>query len=182
MEGEPAAGTPPKALATTSTLPMWVQIVVALAGAIGALLVAVVAILKIFFPGTSEGTEGGQHPLPSPAAVITPATTSSSPATALQSEAEEIAKELWAGQYDTIRAKFSAWMLANLPTDEIRQDNQIYIVPLGKLNGVHAQPVVTDTEGQKVVNVVCNAEKGNLLVIVAFNTQEKVNGLWVRPM
>lgn len=87
-----------------------------------------------------------------------------------------------AGQYDTIRAKFSAWMLANRPTDVIRQDNQIYIVPLGKLNGVHAQPVVTDTEGQKVVNVVCNAEKGNLLVIVAFNTQEKVNGLWVRPM
>jgi hypothetical protein len=58
MEGEPAAGTPPKALATTSTLPMWVQIVVALAGAIGALLVAVVGILKIFFPGTSEGTGG----------------------------------------------------------------------------------------------------------------------------
>jgi Protein of unknown function (DUF3887) len=168
MEGEPAAGTPPKALAITSTLPMWVQIVVALAGAI--------------FPGTSEGTGGGRHPLPSPAAVITPATTSSSPATALQSEAEEIAKELWAGQYDTIRAKFSAWMLANLPTDVIRQDNQINIVPLGKLNGVHAQPVVTDTEGQKVVNVVCSAEKGHLLVIVAFNTQEKVNGLWVRPM
>ena len=63
----------------------------------------------------------------------------------------------------------------------MQQATQTYITPLGNLHSTHPQPATTDASGQIVVNVICNAEKGNLLVTVIYDQQSNVNGLWVGP-
>lgn len=130
-------------------------------------------ILKAFYPGGSE-------PRPEPPRSISQ--DGSAFSGALQSEAEEIAKELFAGNYDTVRAKFSAGLSSNLSVQMMQQASQTYIKPLGNLNSTHPQPAKTDPNEQIVVNVICNADKGDLLVTVSFDQQAKVNGLWVKPI
>jgi hypothetical protein len=164
MEGEPVANPsadqPSTAPAANPALPRWAQTLVAILGAAAAFLVAVEGIPKLFPSGVGSGTPPG----------------------ALQSEAEEIAKELFAGEYGTVRAKFSDGLSAGLSVQMMQQASQTYITPLGNLHSTHPQPATTDASGQIVVNVICNAEKGNLLVVVIYDQQGKANGLWVKPI
>lgn len=174
MEGEPAGNS--SASPANAGLPGWVQTVVTIIGSATALLVAVLGIIKVFHPDNSASTGTATNPSP-----IT-STSSSTSSSSLQSEAEEIAKELFAGNYDIVRTKFSAGLSASLSVQMMQQASQTYITPLGNLKSTHPQAPTIDPSGQTIVNVVCNADNGNLLVNVIYDQQGKVNGLWVRQI
>jgi len=93
-------------------------------------------------------------------------------------DAVAIAKMIWAGRYDSVRVSFNDLMAQSLSADQIKEGALKFIEPLGNL--VSTVPSETFAEnGDATVNVRCIGQKGQLSILVSYDSSGKIGGLWI---
>ena len=140
-------------------------------------IVAAIVIVVIAVPLLPKLMGLGKSGQPAAAATGAPAQTKGSSATTV---ATEVVSALSRGDTAAVAAKFDADMQAALPADQLRALWAQAEAQLGKFKrqvGAREQKV----QGQDVVFVTCEFERGKVDFQVAVNSAGQISGLYVKP-
>ncbi len=91
-----------------------------------------------------------------------------------------VVSELAAGQYAKVEAQFDAQMQAALPVEKLTAVWQSLVQQAGAFRSI-ASTRVSQQQGFNVVVVTCTFAKATIDVQIAFDSQQKVAGLYFRP-
>lgn len=95
-------------------------------------------------------------------------------------QTKEIVSNLVSKNYEAVRKNFNEQMRNGLSADQIKQVWETLISQVGNYKG-QDDPIVQRVQGYDTVTIRCRMEKGAIAVQVAFDSEEKVGGLWAVP-
>lgn len=91
-----------------------------------------------------------------------------------------MAEKLMNGDYDEMNEAFASELQVSLPPSKIRDVMRQVESQIGSITEIR-EPKQKRVRGHPGAEVLCETERGRLLVQVIFNEDKEVAGLWVVP-
>ncbi len=98
----------------------------------------------------------------------------------LVKEAKQVVTDIDKGQYDKVEARFDKTMLDALPLDKLTATSQSVAQQAGALKKI-GETTTSTKEGYFVVVMQCEYANAPLDAQVAFDSDDKVAGMYFRP-
>jgi len=103
-----------------------------------------------------------------------------SPAQARKSSTKAVVDKLVAGDFEGVRADFNDEMKQGLSAEKMKEVWTAAIQYHGKFQS-QGEAANTQQQGYDVYTIRCEMERSPMEVVVAYDQNGKIGGLWVRP-